>query len=154
MRISYSELQRVLRLILIKIGFEDKRAELCARLFVDASRDGVESHGLNRFPRFIETIKIGTVDIQARLELVADHGAMQQWEGRQGVGNLNAFECMQRAISLARAHGVGCVALRNTNHWMRGGNYGGTDSGGQSRKYGAGNSSRFVCLGTGPRSVI
>lgn len=27
-------------------------------------------------------------------------------------------------MTLAKAHGVGCVGLRNTNHWMRGGYYG------------------------------
>jgi 3-dehydro-L-gulonate 2-dehydrogenase len=31
---------------------------------------------------------------------------------------------MEAAIDLARAHGIGCVALANTNHWMRGGTYG------------------------------
>ena len=31
---------------------------------------------------------------------------------------------MERAITLGREHGVGCVALGNTNHWMRGGTYG------------------------------
>lgn len=124
MRISYPELCRTLHRILLEIGFADGRAELCARLFVDASRDGVQSHGLNRFPRFIEMIRNGTVEIHATPELSGDCGAMQQWDGRRGVGNLNAFESMDRAISLARGHGVGCVALRNTNHWMRGGNYG------------------------------
>ena len=100
------------------------RADLCARLFADASCDGVHSHGLNRFPRFIETIKNGVVDIQAMPELIAGHAAMEQWDGRRGVGNLNAHASMSRAITLARANGVGCVALRNTNHWMRGGSYG------------------------------
>jgi 3-dehydro-L-gulonate 2-dehydrogenase len=31
---------------------------------------------------------------------------------------------MERCIALSREHGVGCVALGNTNHWMRGGTYG------------------------------
>ena len=31
---------------------------------------------------------------------------------------------MQRAIEIARQHGLGGVALANTNHWMRGGSYG------------------------------
>jgi 3-dehydro-L-gulonate 2-dehydrogenase len=31
---------------------------------------------------------------------------------------------MERAIALSRAHGTGCVALSNTNHWGRGGNFG------------------------------
>ena len=30
----------------------------------------------------------------------------------------------RRAIALSREHGIGCVAMANTNHWMRGGTYG------------------------------
>jgi 3-dehydro-L-gulonate 2-dehydrogenase len=124
MRIPYPELHDVLQTILVDTGFAVDRAELCAQLFADASRDGVQSHGLNRFPRFIEMIKKGVVDIHATPELVGSRGSLEQWDGRRGAGNLNAHACMSRAISLARAQGVGCVALRNTNHWMRGGNYG------------------------------
>jgi len=124
MRIPYAELHEVLQRILVDTGFESDRAELCARLFADASRDGVPSHGVNRFPRFIETIKNGVVDIQATPALISSRGALEQWDGQHGAGNLNAHASMRRAISLARAQGIGCVALRNTNHWMRGGNYG------------------------------
>src|SRR6185295_14656547 len=112
MRIPYTELHDVLQRILVETGFESDRAGLCARLFADASRDGVHSHGLNRFPRFMETIKNGIVDIHAKPELIGSHGAMEQWDGRRGVGNLNAHASMSRAIRLARAGGVGCVALR------------------------------------------
>jgi 3-dehydro-L-gulonate 2-dehydrogenase len=31
---------------------------------------------------------------------------------------------MTRAIALTREHGIACVTLGNTNHWMRGGTYG------------------------------
>jgi 3-dehydro-L-gulonate 2-dehydrogenase len=51
-------------------------------------------------------------------------GAIERWDGRRGPGNLNAYACMEAALDLARAHGIGCVALANTNHWMRGGTYG------------------------------
>ena len=37
---------------------------------------------------------------------------------------LTTTEAMAAAIGLSRAHGIGCVALANTNHWMRGGTYG------------------------------
>ena len=30
---------------------------------------------------------------------------------------------MDRAVALAKEHGIGCVALKNTTHWMRGGSY-------------------------------
>ena len=93
-------------------------------LFAEASRDGVASHGLNRFDRFVTTIRNGSVDVGARPTCLTARGGLERWNGNRGPGNLNARECMRRAIELARAHGLGAVALGNTNHWMRGGSYG------------------------------
>lgn len=124
LRVSYGELNTVFFRILLKLGFERERATLCARLFADASRDGVSSHGLNRFPQFVRMAQRGIVDVHAEPELVSSFGSLERWDGRSGPGNLNAYQCMERAITLSRKYGVGCVALANTNHWMRGGNYG------------------------------
>jgi 3-dehydro-L-gulonate 2-dehydrogenase len=124
MRISYQEIYNSLLRVLLKTGFAHNRAELCARLFAETSRDGVYSHGLNRFSRFVETIRNGVVDIHAQPRVVESRGAFERWDGQRGPGNLNAHACMERAIALSREHGIGCVALANTNHWMRGGSYG------------------------------
>jgi 3-dehydro-L-gulonate 2-dehydrogenase len=123
-RVSYQEVLDTLVAVLRKLGFDFDRAKLCARLFAETSRDGVYSHGLNRFPRFVRTIQNGMVDIRATPQFVAGSGSLERWDGRSGPGNLNAHQCMERAIELSRKHGVGCVALANTNHWMRGGSYG------------------------------
>jgi 3-dehydro-L-gulonate 2-dehydrogenase len=101
-----------------------ERAELSARLFADASADGVPSHGLNRFSLFVSCIERGLVDVSATPECVASFGGLERWNGRRGPGNLSAHRCMDRAIELSRAHGIGAVALAQTNHWMRGGAYG------------------------------
>src|SRR5437762_4030756 len=119
LRIPFEEIHRVLTDALFRIGFETERASLCARLFTQSSCDGVSSHGLNRFPRFIEMIKNGVVDIHAAPELECSFGVVERWNGNRGVGNLNAHQCMDRAIQLSRTNGLGCVALANTNHWMR-----------------------------------
>jgi 3-dehydro-L-gulonate 2-dehydrogenase len=124
MRVPFSELHAVLLGVLRKTGMEEARADRCARLFAEASRDGVSSHGLNRFPRFLRMIGRGVVDVHARAGRVGGQGALERWDGRGGPGNLNAQDAMSQAIALARAHGIGCVALANTNHWMRGGAYG------------------------------
>jgi 3-dehydro-L-gulonate 2-dehydrogenase len=123
-RVPYDELRDTLDRILRALGFDHEDAALCARLFADASRDGVPSHGVNRFPRFVQMVRDGVVDPRARPAAVASHGAVERWDGRRGPGPSNAWRAMARAIDLARAHGVGCVALGNTNHWMRGGSYG------------------------------
>src|SRR5271154_6495456 len=124
LRVSYLELFDTLRGVLVKLGFEPARADPCARLFAETTRDGIYSHGLNRFPRFVRSIRDGRVDTSAAPALVASHGSLERWDGRRGPGNLNAHASMARAMELARLHGVGCVALANTNHWMRGGSYG------------------------------
>jgi 3-dehydro-L-gulonate 2-dehydrogenase len=124
MRVTYQELHDVLTRALVGAGLEPERARLSGRLFADASRDGVPSHGLNLFPRFITMIRAGVVDVRARPRPVTTRGVIVRWDGARGPGNLNAYEAMSAAITMARTQGIGCVALANTNHWMRGGTYG------------------------------
>jgi 3-dehydro-L-gulonate 2-dehydrogenase len=124
MRVPFDELHDTLHRVLATTTMDDDRARLCARLIAESSRDGVHSHGLNLFPRLMTMIRSGVVDVHARAALVSQHGAIERWDGRRGIGALNAHEAMAAAIALSRTHGIGCVGLANTNHWMRGGTYG------------------------------
>ena len=101
-----------------------ERAEVSATLFADASLDCVYTHGLNRFPKFINSVNKGCVDINAVPVLTERAGVLERWDGKKGPGNLNAYFCMNRAVELAHDQTIGCVALSNTNHWMRPGAYG------------------------------
>jgi 3-dehydro-L-gulonate 2-dehydrogenase len=123
-RISFDEVQETLAGVLRKLGFSADRAQACARLFAETTRDGVYTHGVNRFPRFVAMARNGSIDVEAEPRLLARFGAMERWDGCKGPGNLNACASMERAMALSREHGLGCVSLGNTNHWMRGGSYG------------------------------
>jgi 3-dehydro-L-gulonate 2-dehydrogenase len=124
-RVPFQEVQSVLARVFTRLGLDPEGAGACARIFAEASRDGVASHGINRVPRFVSYIRSGVVDVKARAERASAPGpAWEQWDGRRGPGPINAIKCMSRAIELSRTSGVGAVGLRNTNHWMRGGAYG------------------------------
>ncbi len=123
-RLPFHELQATLAGILVGLGFAPARAAHCAQLFAETTRDGVYSHGVHRFPRFVAMIRNGNIRVDAEPALVTRFGAVERWDGHRGPGNLNAHASMQRAIALAREHGIGYVSLANTNHWMRGGTYG------------------------------
>jgi 3-dehydro-L-gulonate 2-dehydrogenase len=122
--ISSSEMESQLRRVLLKQGFAETAARTCADIFTTNSVDGVYSHGINRFVRFIEGVKAGY--IQPNIEPVrkSSTGSIEQWDGQMGPGPINALRCTERSMELAREYGMGCVALANTNHWMRGGTYG------------------------------
>ena len=49
---------------------------------------------------------------------------MEVWDGRFGPGPLIAEQAMGRAVALAARHGIACVSVRCTNHWLRPGRYG------------------------------
>ena len=82
---------------------------------------GVNSHGIDRVTLFIEYIKKGLIDVAAEAQKAGAFGTIERWDGNLGPGIINATKCKDRAIELAKTHGMGLVALRNTNHWMRGG---------------------------------
>ena len=110
--------------ILDKLGFTKDRAQAIAEIFTANSVDGIYTHGVNRFPTFVQHVKQGLVRPDATPSLVHKFGAIEQWDGHQGPGTLNAIYATETAMQLSGQHGIGCVALANTNHWIRGGTYG------------------------------
>jgi 3-dehydro-L-gulonate 2-dehydrogenase len=124
MKVSFDELKNLLQTALQKEGLAETKASVCAQIFAGNSRDGIHSHGLNRFPVFIQRIREGLVNIYSEPALVSSMGMIEQWDGCLAPGMYNASLCMKRAIQLAKLNGLGCVTIRNTNHWMRGGTYG------------------------------
>jgi 3-dehydro-L-gulonate 2-dehydrogenase len=123
-RVSSSDMKSEFYRILISIGFTEERAEKCAGIFTINTLEGVASHGVNRFPRFVGNVRDGYVLPGALPSLIKSVGSLEQWDGNLGPGPLNATFATERAMEVAASNGIGLVTLANTNHWMRGGTYG------------------------------
>lgn len=123
-RVSFEEMKSTILQAFLKAGMTEEKAEVCARIHAESSRDGVYSHGLNRVERFVDYIGKGWVDVNAEPSLERNLGAMEIYNGNLGPGILNALFAMNRATEMARQNGLGLVSLNNTTHWMRGGSYG------------------------------
>lgn len=122
--VSSDEMKSEFVRILKTLGFTEQKADKCAEIFAINSIEGIYSHGVNRFPRFVKYIKKGYIKPEAVPSLVQRTGALEQWNGNLGPGPLNAVFATDRAMELAQENGIGLVAMANTNHWMRGGTYG------------------------------
>lgn len=124
MRIPFEEAVAVMKEKLVKYGSPEDYAQEVAYVMAENSLEGVYTHGINRYMRLINNMKDGLTLPNEVCEKVAGLGGYEVWDGKLGFGIVNARICTNRAIELAKEHGIACVSLRNTNHWLRGATYG------------------------------
>ncbi len=122
--ISYDTMQATYAQVLGRFSLGAERTASLAAIFADNTRDGVTTHGIDRFPSLVRKLTAGLIDPVAVPTLTAALGAFEQWDGNNGIGPLNAMAMVERAMRLADEHGVGLTVIRHTNHWMRGATYG------------------------------
>jgi LDH2 family malate/lactate/ureidoglycolate dehydrogenase len=98
-------------------GVPPDDARLVAGCLVEAELWGHPSHGLLRLSWYVARIRTGVVDPAAKAEMVVDRGAVAVLDGREGLGHVLTAHAATEAVRRAREHGVGVVAVRNSNHF-------------------------------------
>src|SRR5947207_438582 len=96
-RVSFDEMKSTIKKAFVIAGMSDIKADVCARVHTESSRDGVYSHGLNRVERFVDYLIKGFVDANAEPSLISNPEAMEVYNGNMGPGILNAMFAMNRA---------------------------------------------------------
>ena len=89
--VPFAEVKETIKKALINAGLSEEQAEICAEIHAESSADGVESHGLNRVPRFVEYVQKGWVDPGAKPELIRQRGGVEIYDGHLGIGITNAL---------------------------------------------------------------
>ena len=105
MKVSYAELKAEFKRVLLSRNMREDIAEECATVFADTTQAGAYSHGVNRFPRFIQQLENGDIVPDAEPTKVLSLGAIEQWDAHQAIGNLTAKKMMDRAMELASQNG-------------------------------------------------
>src|ERR1700740_244603 len=105
MLIPFLQLKAEFKRILLSLNFTEDKADQIAQIFAENSRDGVYTHGLNRFPTFVQYVKDKQISPDAEPTKEGGLGSLEQWDGHFGPGMLNAKFCMNRAIELASENG-------------------------------------------------
>ena len=98
-------------------------ARIAASL-VSANLAGHDSHGVVRVPRYLDMLHDGRVKADREVAVVADSDAMAVLDGQQGFGQTIGPQAVRCGVEKARARGVGVVALRNSGHLGRIGEWG------------------------------
>jgi LDH2 family malate/lactate/ureidoglycolate dehydrogenase len=100
-----------------KMAMPDADAHLVADTLVQADLWGHQSHGVMRLPWYIARLKTGVAKPVAAPEFIVDAGAIGVIDGHDGMGQVLTAHATREVIRRAKAHGIGAVALRNSNHF-------------------------------------
>ena len=104
------------RRVCAAMGSSDTEAGLVADQLIGANLAGHDSHGVGMLPAYVSGFVRGRLQINQHVSVVTDAGPVQVLDGNSGFGQVMGFEAMNRAIDVARQHGVALVGLRNSFH--------------------------------------
>jgi LDH2 family malate/lactate/ureidoglycolate dehydrogenase len=92
-------------------------AIIIAGSLVQADLRGVDSHGINRIPSYIERIRKGVLDAKASPTVHQITPVISQVDGHNGFGFVAAELGIRTAIKMAREYGLGMVSVKHSNHF-------------------------------------
>jgi L-2-hydroxycarboxylate dehydrogenase (NAD+) len=116
-RVPAHELLRFCANVFERLGVAKHDADLWANVIVETSLRGVDSHGILVLPLYAQMLEAGGIKIDARVEIISDHGATVLLDGGHGIGPVVADTAMTLAIERARQFGISYVTVRNSNHF-------------------------------------
>jgi LDH2 family malate/lactate/ureidoglycolate dehydrogenase len=116
-KVSLERLTEFAGAVLTAVGVPDADARLVADSLVTADLWGHQSHGVMRLSWYVNRIRGGVMNPVTTPETVSDTGALAVIDGHDGVGQVLAAFAARDAVRRAREHGVGVIAVRNSNHF-------------------------------------
>lgn len=103
--------------VLLALGVPRADAELVSDSLVTADLWGHASHGMLRLAWYAARLRSGAMTAATDPDVVLDAGAIAVLDGREGIGQIVTSIACDDAVARAREHGVGVVAVRNSNHF-------------------------------------
>jgi LDH2 family malate/lactate/ureidoglycolate dehydrogenase len=115
--VSHDRLRRFVDECYRVLGVPGDASALLADSLVQADLWGHQSHGVMRTFWYADRFISGATSVKAEPEWVTDVGALAVLDGHNGIGQVMAKTVVLEAVKRAKRHGIGAVAVRNSNHF-------------------------------------
>jgi hydroxycarboxylate dehydrogenase B len=117
--VSHDRLELLVKSIFAAGGCEPAESERIAHYLVGANLVGHDSHGVIRVPTYVDWLRAGKVVANQTLKVVFENDVIAVVDGQFGFGQVMGEEAMKLGIQKTRRQGVAVVALRNSGHLGR-----------------------------------
>lgn len=119
MKIEAHALRNLTSKIFVAAGCEKEEAERIASHLVDANLVGHESHGVIRIKTYVEWLQAGLVLPNQTVDIVLQNEVLAVVDGKSGFGQSIGEQAVQLGIDKCRKFGVSVIALRDSGHLGR-----------------------------------
>lgn len=110
-------------LVLRRWGMPEDAVATTARVMTDTDLAGIDSHGISMLMLYEKFVGQGHIRLDARPQVTRDRHVTALVDAQRGFGHPVARMAMELAIAKAEAHGLGAVAVHNSNHFGAAGWY-------------------------------
>ena len=117
------KLKRALFEIALNAGTSRYEAEVLADSTIFAELRGLASHGVMRYPSYMERIRQGLYATNVTPQITRDAGAVVHLDGLNGLGAPVAMRAMELAMERAEKYGISLVGVNHGNHFGCGAYY-------------------------------
>ncbi|OAP61980.1 hypothetical protein AYL99_04183 [Fonsecaea erecta] len=115
--VSANNARRFVADVLQGNNVSEENAKIIADCLIQADLRGVDTHGMNRIPSYMERVRQGVLDPKARPVFSQITPVVGQVDGHNSFGFLCAHLGMKHAIEMARTYGIGMVSVKHSNHF-------------------------------------
>src|SRR6185437_10878893 len=115
--ISATQLTEFVRSISTGAGVPAHKADILARSLVASNLRGVDSHGIQLLPFYVDQLLAGEMDPLTDGRVLSEAGTCLHFDGQNGIGPGVAGTCCGHAIRIAREFGVGLVIAKESNQF-------------------------------------
>jgi ureidoglycolate dehydrogenase (NAD+) len=117
MKTTAEKLTRIVAEIFMKKGLDEKKAYMVAEPLVAANQRGVDSHGVMRAAHYIIRDELGGSHMLAEPSIVSETPVSAVMDAHAGLGAYASRLAVELAREKAAQAGIGCVLVRNSNHY-------------------------------------
>lgn len=119
MNIQHESLRQLTAAIFAKAGCQGDEARRIAEHLVEANLVGHDSHGVIRIPSYVQWLRDGRVLAGQSIDVVFENEALAVVDGQFGFGQTIGEQAVRLGIEKCARHGVAVIALRNSGHLGR-----------------------------------
>jgi len=115
-RVAAETLQEFTKSVFVKLGMSVEDADKVASVLVWANLRGVDSHGVQLIPWYVEAVDIGHMKVKPNIRIEKETSAALLIDADHAFGAVVTVFAMEKVMAKAKKVGIGWAFIRKHNH--------------------------------------